>query len=216
MHTGLIVAVSDGSYSNFYGTAAWVLQGTSSRCTGQVICPGSAADQNSYKSEVSGLLSILTMVDQFVKFFNIDQGSLEVACDGESALNQIFSYVPITNINEPCFDLLFIDRQLWQNSPLKWITRHVKGHQDANSPEQALDIYSKLNIEMDATAKSFMSSVLTWPRHFYTINEPWSLWVDQCKVTSDLGTLSMTWCIHQWLGSTGPISIKWMRRLSEM
>jgi hypothetical protein len=156
------------------------------------------------------------MVDQFVKFFNIDQGSLEVACDGESALNQIFSYVPITNINEPCFDLLFIDRQLWQNSPLKWITRHVKGHQDANSPEQALDIYSKLNIEMDATAKSFMSSVLTWPRHFYTINEPWSLWVDQCKVTSDLGTLSMTWCIHQWLGSTGPISIKWMRRLSEM
>jgi hypothetical protein len=67
--TGRVIAVSDGSFSNSYGTAAWVLQGPASRCIGQVVCPGSASDQNSYRSEVSGLLAILTIVDQFVSFF---------------------------------------------------------------------------------------------------------------------------------------------------
>ncbi len=87
MAAGLIIAVSDGSYSSQYGTAAWVLQGTNSRCSGQVICPGSASDQNSYRSEVSGLLAILLFVDLLTKFFSITSGLIEVACDGESALN---------------------------------------------------------------------------------------------------------------------------------
>jgi hypothetical protein len=71
---GSIIVVSDGSYYNSFGTAAWVLQGTHFRCTGQVICPGSAIDQNSYRSEISGLLSILVMIDQVVRFFQYYPG----------------------------------------------------------------------------------------------------------------------------------------------
>jgi hypothetical protein len=94
-------------------TASWVLQGPNSRCTGQLICPGSAADQNSYRSEVSGLLAILMMVDQFATFFHIKHGSIEINCDGESALNKIFSYVSVLRLNEPCYDLIFIAQKLW-------------------------------------------------------------------------------------------------------
>ncbi len=42
---GTIIAVSDGSYSEMFGSAAWVLQGAHMRCTGQVVCPGSAKEQ---------------------------------------------------------------------------------------------------------------------------------------------------------------------------
>jgi hypothetical protein len=63
---GSVIAVSDGSFSNQYGTAAWVLHGHKTRCTGQVVCPGTAAEQNSSRSEVSGLLAILMIIDQLV------------------------------------------------------------------------------------------------------------------------------------------------------
>ncbi len=112
------VCVSDGSYFSQYGTAAWVLQGTKSRCSGQVVCPGSASDQNSYRSEVSGLLAILLFVDLLAKFFSITTGSIEVACDGESALSKIFSYIPVTNILDPCSDLISTAQHLWRHSPL--------------------------------------------------------------------------------------------------
>jgi hypothetical protein len=62
----------------------------------------------------------------------------------------------------------------------------VKGHQDATSPASSLDIYAKLNIEMDMGAKLFLDTAQRSPRHFYTTNEPWSLWIDRYKITNDL------------------------------
>jgi hypothetical protein len=161
------------------------LQGTKSRCSGQVVCPGSASDQNSYRSKVSGLLAILIFVDLLVKFFAITSGSIEVACDGESTLNKIFLYISVTNILDPCFDLISTAQHLWRQSPLHWKTCHIKGHQD-DIPSNTLDIYAKLNIEMDECAKLHLRIAQYSPRHFITVNEPWSVWIDNNKITSDL------------------------------
>jgi hypothetical protein len=177
---GTIIAVSDGSYSETFGSAAWVLQGVHMRCTGQVVCPGSAREQNSYRSEVAGLLSILIMVDQCVQYYNISEGSIEVACDGESALNKIFSCMYLLHINDPCYDLLFVAQLLHRRSPLSWCTRHVKGHQDESLQMDTLDIYARLNIEMDTMAKSFLQRAKVTNRHFTTIHELWALWIDGC------------------------------------
>ncbi len=126
------------------------------------------------------------MVDQCVQYYNISEGSIEVACDGESALNKIFSYMSLLHINDPCYDLLFIAQKLLRRSPLLWPTRHVKGHQDASKPQDTLDIYARLNIEMDTMAKSFLQKAKATIRHFTTIHEPWALWIDGCKVGQDI------------------------------
>jgi hypothetical protein len=96
-----------------YRTAAWTLYAPPVRLSGEVICPGSAKDKNSYRSEIAGLLSILTIVSAFTSFYHIESGSVEVACDGLSALNREFSTASNPSIDEPCYDLLVCARQLW-------------------------------------------------------------------------------------------------------
>jgi hypothetical protein len=49
-----------------------------------------------------------------------------------------------------------------------------------------LDIYSRLNVEMDADARNFLQTAKISPRHFTTTREPWSLWIDNHKITHDL------------------------------
>jgi hypothetical protein len=39
---------------------------------------------------------------------------------------------------------------------------------------------------MDMKAKQFMAIAQNSPRHFYTVNEPWSLWIVNCKITIDI------------------------------
>jgi hypothetical protein len=129
------------------------------------------------------------MIDQVVQFFHITAGSLEVACDGALALSKIFSLVSLAQLNNPCYDLLFVAQKLYRQSPLTWRTRHVKGHQDDGTSIDNLDIYSKLNIEMDTMAKSFQQEAQAAKRHFVTIHEPWSLWIDSCKIGNDLDTV---------------------------
>ncbi len=179
---GSLIAVSDGSCQDTYGTSAWVLQAPTHRLLGKNICPGTADNQNSYRSEIAGLLSNLTMVEALVTFFHIPSGSIEVACDGLSALNRIFSTVSTPSVDEPCYDLLTCARRLWGSSPLTWKHHHVKGHQDCHSPPSQLDIYSCLNIEMDAAAKLHLQVARYTPWHYYKIHEPWSIWTYGIKL----------------------------------
>jgi hypothetical protein len=101
---GSLIAVSDGSYQETYGTAAWILQAPEHRILGQAICPGTADDQNSYRSEIAGLLAILHIIDALVTFYHITYGSIEVACDGLSALNKVFSTALAISVDDPCYD----------------------------------------------------------------------------------------------------------------
>jgi hypothetical protein len=184
--SGSLIAVSDGSCKDTYGTAAWILYAAPFYLSGQVVCPGAAKDQNSYRSEIAGLLAILNMVDALVSFYNIPAGSIKVACDVLSALNRVFSDISTLSIDEPCFYLLVSARHLRLSSPLLWKHRHVKGHQDAATPKEQLDIYSRLNIKMDLRAKEHFQVAQCTPRHYFTINEPWSLWFSGLKINDKL------------------------------
>jgi hypothetical protein len=61
---GHAIAVSDGSYKDNLGTAAYVLEGKTSknRIVAVLKVPGLPADQSPYRSELSGLYGIVVMV----------------------------------------------------------------------------------------------------------------------------------------------------------
>jgi hypothetical protein len=184
------IAVSDGSFKDSYGTAAWVVEGLNSygRMMGQVITPGGPSDHSSYRSELSGIYSILVVVNQLCAHYKIVDGEIELACDGLSAINKAFSAVSILNIDDSNYDLLGAIQHQWKNSPVHWKFRHVKGHQDDHSSFDTLDRWSKLNVEMDHLAKEFLATAKRRPRHYLIKDEPWSVWIGPKKISKDLSS----------------------------
>jgi hypothetical protein len=86
IRAGNCITVSDGSFKSKHGTASWVIEAESSdnRSTGDNITPGAPSDQSSYRSEVSGLLGIGTMVPEICAYHNITEGTIYIGCDGLS------------------------------------------------------------------------------------------------------------------------------------
>jgi hypothetical protein len=166
IRNSVAIAVSDGSFKDTYGTAAWVLEGENSigRIIGRVIAPGAESDQSAYRSELSGILAVMIMVKNLCLYHNITDGAVELACDGLSAIDKSFSYVSLLHIDEPNYDLITAIKHQWKYSPLLWRVRHVKGHQDEHTDLQNLDRWGKLNVEMDRLAKSFIGSAKMSPR----------------------------------------------------
>jgi hypothetical protein len=83
---GTAIGISDGSFKDGFGTASWVLEGSSPRQRirgDKNIVPGDTADQGgSYRSELSGLYGITMGVYALCEFYRTDQSAIEVGCDG--------------------------------------------------------------------------------------------------------------------------------------
>jgi hypothetical protein len=135
------IAVSDGSFKTEYGTAAWVIEGVDShgRILGQVIAPGGPSDQSPYRSELTGIYSIMIMVNRLCEFYDIKEGEIELACDGLSALDKCFSHVSVLHVDDPNYDLIGAIKHQWIFSPVFWKVRHVAGHQDDHRAVESLD-----------------------------------------------------------------------------
>jgi hypothetical protein len=167
------IAVSDGSYQDSFGSAAWVLEGTTDkgRITGEVGTPRDSESQSSYRSKLKGLYYIVLTVSTLCAHYGLTEGGITVGCDGESALEQAFGQTEIT-LADPCYDLLLAICNILSHSPLRRHTTHIKGHQDDNTPLSQLDIWAKLNIKMDSTAKKYLPLVKRQPRYFTIPGEP--------------------------------------------
>jgi hypothetical protein len=89
---GTAIGISDGSFKDGFGTVSWMLEGSSPRhrIRGDNIVAGDTADQGSYRSELSGLYGITMGVYALCEFYKIDQGAIEVGCDGITALERGF------------------------------------------------------------------------------------------------------------------------------
>jgi hypothetical protein len=184
---GEAIAVSNGSFKDQYGTAAWVIEGNDhrGRISGAVIVPGNAEDQSSYRSELAGIYSIFIAVKHICQFFNIQSGSIELGCDGESAIDKVFNYVAIIRMEDSNYDLLHSIKTLWAHSPLHSTFRHIKGHQDDHTPVELLDQWARLNIEMDDKAKKYMPIAKRSPRHHSIFSEPWCVWAQGKKILTN-------------------------------
>jgi hypothetical protein len=98
---GDVWVVSNGSFqpSTQSGTAAWILEGRSSKLqiTGKFISPGQAAEQSAYRSELAGLLAALTVINSLATFHNISS-ALSIHCNCETGLHKAFDIDTIPTI----------------------------------------------------------------------------------------------------------------------
>ncbi len=101
--------VSDGSYRNDAGAAAWIIEGRSAavRIIGMMITPGYTMDHSSFRSELTGIYGALCTLESLE--LGIAPFSCRIVCNGKSALDRIQSVQPVLP-TEPHADLLQVIR----------------------------------------------------------------------------------------------------------
>ena len=186
---GCAIAVSDGSFKDEYGTAGWTIRGDTDDVfiTGSNITPGDGQYQSAYRSELSGLYGIVVAVEVLCRVFNITDGSITVACDGESALDYAFDWDNRwLRAGTAHLDLISAIRKKVRDSPIQWKFRHVRGHQDDYA--QQLDRWELLNVEMDTLAKEYWHRATTnsWKASQSIAGEPWSVWRGKAKFVAPI------------------------------
>jgi len=128
---GRAIAVSDRSFQDQQGAAAWMIEGynKNNQILGKGSTPGLPTDQSTYRSSLFGLWGIFKALQQFCQETKIQSGHVQVACDGLSALHQAQLRKPVDPV-APHYNLIGAIRQLQQTLPIKCTFEHVQGHQD--------------------------------------------------------------------------------------
>jgi hypothetical protein len=123
---------------------------------GSIICPmvvpGEKEVQDAYRSELSGIYGAVVMVHLLCKIHNIQQGKVQVGCDGLSVLRRALDQSGDVNPSMQHFDIIAAIRHWKNKSPVSWSSQHVLVHQD-NNPWNMLDRNAFYNCEMDQLAK---------------------------------------------------------------
>ena len=162
---GTIVAVSDGSYrkEDNAGAAAWVLASTddSFELVGSIPSPGEATIQNSFRSELVGIMGLLMHIESICTKHQITAGSIEIHCDGESAIKRLKSCSDKVSNKSHHFDIINSILTLKQRLPIQVTFHHVKGHQDQFMPYWNLNKVARLNVKADRLAKEALQTMLT-------------------------------------------------------
>lgn len=170
---GSAFALCDGSYKSKHGTAAFVIQ-NSSQTSGRIIgchrTPGHPSEQDSFRSEVGGILAIVLLTNQLCQHYAISSGTMELACDCQSALTVIFVHEWDTP-TQASYDLIHAARKAILCSPITWRWRHVKGHQDRHTTLDQLDWRSQLNVEIDSLAKAYWNETYASHQPFYDTSD---------------------------------------------
>jgi hypothetical protein len=138
------IAVSDGSFEPNLctGAAATTIQGTTADQAIQAECvtPGPKSVQSSYRSELAGLYQTVVIIHVLCKYYGVKEGTAEIACDGLAALNEAEKYARPTVVGQGHYDMISAIRRIMRETPIKWKTHHVLGHQlEKGKDREALD-----------------------------------------------------------------------------
>ena len=155
--------VSDGSFqedapigsSGTSGIHVHAGIATTDPCEAVNWVPGTASEQSAYRSELAGACGALAIVAIFVQFFKIEEGSVTLALDGESALKQCRGTWPLS-VDQNSFDILQDIRARVASLPIKVNWKWVEGHQDDHACISNLDWWGRTNVRVDSLAKSYM------------------------------------------------------------
>lgn len=181
-----ITAVSDGSFKDEHGTAAWILVlSADCRIEGKVITPGPPVVQSAFRSELAGIFGILSTITLLEEKFQFSS-KITIGCDGLSALQRASYLHDCIDPNALHYDLIMACRSLQLQSSWDINWHHVRGHQDAVRSASELDHWELLNIQMDLAAKAFHKETagrsITPELH----GEPWKVTLQGQKISSRL------------------------------
>lgn len=173
------IAVTDGSFKNGWGTAAWILHDTSTgeELIGHGVTPGPVNCQSAYRAEVYGILQTLRSIDHICKKFNIHTGSITIACDCTSALENAFATWKLPHPNRAHYDLLSTIRQVISHLGITVKYKYVEGHQLEKGLD--MDVWGELNFRADMLAKDRLR--IAAERNDYVPGCPGARWNVTCK-----------------------------------
>jgi hypothetical protein len=190
LRKGTAIAVSDGSFKDACGTAAFMIEDCDtpsavSQAIGVNTVPGFTEDHSTYRSELSAVSGIIATVDCICSAHGVLSGAIEVGLDGDQAMKACSGLWPL-KADQVDFDLLQDIRAKIKHSPLVWHWRWIEGHQDDKTPFEALDRWAQLNVICDGLAKAFWNNCVSshsWlPNHAFG-DENWSVWIDGKKLS---------------------------------
>jgi hypothetical protein len=122
----------DRSFKAKFGASAFtIVASTTCSVLGMNVVPGHPEDQSACRSELAGLHAAVFLVNLLCSWAGISFGSIEIGCNGLSALSKAFDSWPLEPAH-PHFDMLSALWLMIASSPFTWTTRHVAGHQDVD------------------------------------------------------------------------------------
>jgi hypothetical protein len=189
IHDGTAIAVTDGSYKDGMGTAAFTFRTTladTREITLVHMTPGYPHDMTPYRAEMGGLFGIASFLHRLYHTHNLEAGQITVACDCKSALEKATSS-KFPHPKSPDFDLLTDIYHMRQNTRVTWVPKWVRGHQDNHQRHEHLDAWARININMDNTAKQHWEKLQNRrpaPFSLPTMPGVWSLWSKDQRVTT--------------------------------
>jgi len=185
---GTAIAVTDGSFKDQFGTAAFTFRANMVDQRGLSfvhMTPGMPEEMTPYRAELGGLFGIASLLSRLERTYDLSQGRITVGCDCVAALNRINTdYPPAPHLAS--FDILWELYILLKNSTVQWRTHWIKGHQDDHAGYDDLDLWGQLNVDMDLLAKTHWARLDTQrPRPFSLPPSPgiWSLWHHNQRIT---------------------------------
>ena len=181
--TGKAVGVSDGSFKDEAGTAAWIIENElgTQRIMGTVVVPGYGSDQSAYRSEIAGLYAMVLVVEMIKEVWGLSKGGILMGCDGIEALNQSLNIQKnMTVCHQQQFDILSGIQGYVRTSNIEYLPFHVKGHQDSKKKLEDLNRLELMNVEVDLYAKDFWAEkyapALIKQRKYLKYKLPMGMW----------------------------------------
>ena len=122
-------------------------------CEGRAGCPTFYAALDSYSGEMFGIYVMLTAVKVISQFHNVKKGHFVIACDNDSSLSISLDSYTRAKPTDAYYDLIWAIQELRKDVNFTVKAKNVAGHQEKK--KKKLNIYEKLNVEMDKKAKEF-------------------------------------------------------------
>jgi hypothetical protein len=183
---GTAAAVTDGSFKLQRGTAAFTLVDLASgvQFTGANHVPGLPTDQCAYRSELTGILGTVILIDIVCQFFQITSGQVTIGCDNLEAGRHGIYFDSPPSPSDDHFDIISAIFDIKKRLPVSLIYRHVEGHQRERYPGRPLDSWALLNDDMDTLAKAYwlICHRQNMPATQQVRNNEWAIWIDNEKI----------------------------------
>ena len=149
----------DGFYDNGYGSAAWCSDGYGSVARGVNLVPIVSDTLDNTWCELTGIYTILRIVERMFDFFGIQSAAIEIGCDFEGGLKRMlwnFDQTQLYYVNGSHLDLINDINNICRTSIVKIIGQHIPSHQNDSCLYEHLDWWGQGNVDMDYLAKSPM------------------------------------------------------------
>jgi len=148
--------VSDGSYKKGHSTAGFVTVGKvmatrneiqlNSRIHGQITLPSTnKKDHSSYRGELGGILAAVMYTNKVCNKHKVSAGTCEIGSDSKGVIAAAFGWKRL-NLRWLCYDIVSMIRYNIKHSPITWVSRHVKGHQDDAGRFGELNEWGQVNV----------------------------------------------------------------------